>query len=79
MVWDCTAKIPYRGFCACCGRMLTDAVDAIAGCSFYQEYHRGFGVLAIIILCALPVIKILSAAVMYRLAAALLNHWVHSS
>ncbi len=54
--------------------MLADAVDTIAGCSLFIKNAMGIvGVLAIFFLCALPVVKILSAAVMYRLAAALLQ------
>ncbi|HHY40406.1 MAG TPA: stage III sporulation protein AE [Syntrophaceticus sp.] len=69
-----TAKFLTGAFVPVVGGMLTDAVDAIAGCSLFIKNTIGvFGVLAIVILCALPVIKILSAAVMYRLAAALLQ------
>jgi stage III sporulation protein AE len=56
------------------GGVLTDAVDAVAGCSLFIKNAVGIvGVLAILFLCTLPVVKILSAAVMYRLAAALLQ------
>ncbi len=69
-----TAKFLTGAFVPVVGGMLSDAVDAIAGCSLFIKNTIGvFGVLAIIIICALPVIKILSAAVMYRLAAALLQ------
>lgn len=56
------------------GSVLTDAVDAVAGCSLFIKNAVGIaGVLGVFFLCALPVVKILSAAVMYRLAAALLQ------
>jgi len=69
-----TAKYLTGAFVPVVGGMLSDAVDAIAGCSLFIKNTIGiFGVLAIFLICALPVIKILSAAVMYKLAAALLQ------
>ncbi|MGB4503802.1 MAG: stage III sporulation protein AE [Syntrophaceticus sp.] len=69
-----TVKFLTGAFVPVVGGILTDAVDAIAGCSLFIKNSMGIiGVLAILFLCALPVVKILSAAVMYRLAAALLQ------
>jgi stage III sporulation protein AE len=69
-----TVKFLTGSFVPVVGGVLTDAVDAIVGCSLFIKNGVGvIGALAILIMCALPVIKILSAAVMYRLAAALLE------
>lgn len=69
-----TVKFLTGAFVPVVGSILTEAVDAIAGCSLFIKNAVGIvGVLAIFFLCTLPVIKILSAAVMYRLAAALLQ------
>jgi stage III sporulation protein AE len=69
-----TVKFLTGAFVPVVGSMLADAVDTIAGCSLFIKNAMGIvGVLAIFFLCALPVVKILSAAVMYRLAAALLQ------
>ncbi len=69
-----TVKFLTGAFVPVVGGMLTDAVDAIAGCSLFIKNAVGIlGVLAIFLLSVMPVIKILAAAVMYRLAAALLQ------
>lgn len=69
-----TVKYLTGAFVPVVGGILTDAVDAVAGCSLFIKNAVGVvGVLGVFFLCALPVVKILSAAVMYRLAAALLQ------
>lgn len=69
-----TAKYLTGAFVPVVGSMLSDAVEAVVGCSLFIKNAVGvLGVLAIFFLCTIPVIKILAAAMVYRLAGALLQ------
>lgn len=69
-----TAKFLTGAFVPVVGGILSDAVEAVAGCSLFLKNAVGIlGALTLLFLCALPVIKILSAAFIYRLAAALMQ------
>lgn len=69
-----TARFLTGAFVPVVGGILSDAVDVVLGCSLFIKNAVGIvGVLAIFFLCTIPVIKILAAAVMYRLAGALLQ------
>ncbi|HBG22361.1 MAG TPA: stage III sporulation protein AE, partial [Peptococcaceae bacterium] len=69
-----TAKFLTGSFVPVVGGVLTDAVDVIVGCSLFIKNGMGIiGALGILLMCALPVVKILSVAVMYRLAAVLME------
>lgn len=69
-----TAKFITGAFVPVVGGVLTDAVEVVAGCSLFLKNAVGIlGAVALLFLCALPIVKILSAAVVYRLAAALMQ------
>lgn len=69
-----TAKFLTGAFVPVVGGILSDAVEAIMGCSLFLKNAVGIlGTLIIFFMCALPGIKILSVAMIYRLAAALME------
>jgi stage III sporulation protein AE len=69
-----TAKFATAVFVPVIGKILTDAVDVVMGCSLFLKSAIGIlGAVTLLVLCALPVIKILSAVIVYRLAAALMQ------
>lgn len=69
-----TAKYLTGAFVPVVGSILSDAVEAVVGCSLFIKNAVGIlGVLAIFFLCAIPVVKILAAAMVYRLAGAILQ------
>jgi stage III sporulation protein AE len=69
-----TAKFLTGTFVPVVGKIMADAVDAVAGCSLFLKNAVGIvGALGILLLCCFPVLKILSIAVVYRLAAAMMQ------
>lgn len=69
-----TAKFLTGAFVPVVGKIMADAVDAVAGCSLFLKNAIGIvGALTILLLCSFPVLKILSVAVVYRLAAAMMQ------
>lgn len=69
-----TAKFLTGAFVPVVGGVLSDAVEAVMGCSLFLKNAIGIlGTLTLFFMCALPVVKILSAAIIYRLAAALME------
>ncbi len=69
-----TAKYLTGAFVPVVGGILSDAVEAVVGCSLFIKNAVGIlGVLAIFFLCTIPVVKILAAAMVYRLAGAILQ------
>lgn len=69
-----TAKFATAAFIPIVGKILTDAVDVVLGCSLFVKNAIGIvGAVTVVLLCALPVMKILSAVIVYRLAAALMQ------
>lgn len=69
-----TAKFATAAFIPVVGKILTDAVDVVIGCSLFVKNAIGIvGAATVVLLCAIPVMKILSAVIVYRLAAALMQ------
>ncbi|MGD0152163.1 MAG: stage III sporulation protein AE [Thermacetogeniaceae bacterium] len=69
-----TARFATAVFVPVIGKILTDAVDVVVGCSLFMKNAIGIiGAVTLVFLCALPVMKILSAVIVYRLAAALMQ------
>lgn len=69
-----TAKYLTGAFVPVVGGALSDAVESVLGCSLFLKNAIGLvGTLSLACLCLLPILKILSAAVVYRLAAALMQ------
>ncbi|NLP17780.1 MAG: stage III sporulation protein AE [Firmicutes bacterium] len=56
------------------GKMLADTIDAIAGCSLLLKNAIGIvGVIAVILLCAFPILKLASLIIIYKVAAAVIQ------
>ncbi|WP_078379775.1 stage III sporulation protein AE [Sutcliffiella halmapala] len=69
-----TAKFVTGNFIPVIGRMFTDATDTVITASLLLKNTVGIlGVATVIMLAAFPAIKILSIAIIYKLAAALLQ------
>jgi stage III sporulation protein AE len=69
-----TAKFVTGNFIPVIGRMFTDATDTVITASLLLKNTVGIlGVATVILLAAFPAIKILSIAIIYKLAAALLQ------
>ncbi|OGX68533.1 MAG: stage III sporulation protein AE [Paenibacillus sp. RIFOXYA1_FULL_44_5] len=69
-----TAKYVTGNFVPVVGRMFTDASDTVIGASLLIKNAVGLmGVIIIIFLCAFPAIKILTIAIIYSLAAAVMQ------
>ncbi|MFE7060967.1 stage III sporulation protein AE [Sutcliffiella sp. NPDC057660] len=69
-----TAKFVTGNFIPVIGRMFTDATDTVITASLLLKNTVGIlGVVTVILLAAFPAIKILSIAIIYKLAAALLQ------
>jgi stage III sporulation protein AE len=69
-----TAKYVTGNFVPVVGRMFSDATDTVIGASLLMKNAVGItGVIIIILLCAFPAIKILTLALIYNLAAALMQ------
>lgn len=69
-----TAKYVTGNFVPIVGRMISDAADTVVGASLLVKNAVGLaGVVIIILLCAFPAIKILSLALIYNFAAAVMQ------
>lgn len=69
-----TAKYITGNFVPVVGRMFSDASDTVIGASLLVKNAVGLaGVVIIIFLCAFPAIKILALALIYNLAAAIMQ------
>ncbi|NLO89643.1 MAG: stage III sporulation protein AE [Clostridia bacterium] len=69
-----TAKFMTGTFVPVVGKMMADALEVIVGTSLLLKNAVGLiGVIILIVLCAFPVIKIISLVIIYRLAAALVQ------
>ncbi|MBU8907725.1 stage III sporulation protein AE [Desertibacillus haloalkaliphilus] len=69
-----TAKFVAGNFVPVIGRMFTDAADTVMGASVLLKNTIGLAGLAILILlCAFPAIKVLSLALIFNIAAAVLQ------
>lgn len=68
------AKFASSNFVPIIGKMFADALDVVAGCSLLLKNGLGLiGVIAILLICAFPAIKILSFVLIYKLAGALIQ------
>lgn len=69
-----TAKFVTGNFIPVIGRMFTDATDTVITASLLLKNTVGIlGVATVLLLAAFPAVKILSIAIIYKLAAALLQ------
>ncbi|WP_449536908.1 stage III sporulation protein AE [Ferdinandcohnia sp. Marseille-Q9671] len=69
-----TAKFITGNFIPVVGRMFTDATDTVISASVILKNTVGiFGVVILLLIAAFPAIKVLSLAIIYKLAAALLQ------
>ncbi|MFZ5641388.1 MAG: stage III sporulation protein AE [Bacillota bacterium] len=69
-----TAKYTAGAFIPVVGKMLSDALEAVVGTSLLLKNAVGLvGVLAVFFMCAFPVLKILSLALIYKFTAAVLQ------
>ncbi len=69
-----TAKMAAGNFIPVVGRHISDALDSILGASLLMKNCIGFfGIFAVIIVIAMPSIKIFLMSLIYRLAAAVLQ------
>lgn len=69
-----TAKYMTGNFVPVVGKLFTDASDTVVGASLLVKNAVGLaGVVVIVFLCAFPAIKILTLALIYNLAAAVMQ------
>ncbi len=69
-----TAKFITGNFIPVIGRMFTDATDTVLSASLLLKNTVGIaGVVILILICAFPALKILSLALIYQIAAAVLQ------
>lgn len=69
-----TAKFATATFIPVVGKMFSDTVELVAGASLLMKNSIGiFGVLIIIMLCALPLIKLVSLILVIKVAGALIQ------
>ncbi|WP_453995089.1 stage III sporulation protein AE [Bacillus nitroreducens] len=69
-----TAKFITGNFIPVIGRMFTDATDTVISASVILKNTVGlFGVVILLLIAVFPAIKVLSLAIIYKLAAALLQ------
>lgn len=69
-----TAKYVTGNFVPVVGKMFSDAADTVAGASLLVKNAVGLsGVVIILFLCAFPALKILTLALIYNLAAAIMQ------
>ncbi len=69
-----TAKFATATFIPVVGKMFSDTVELVAGASLLMKNSIGiFGVLIIIMLCALPLIKLVSLILVIKIAGALVQ------
>lgn len=69
-----TAKFAVDSFIPIVGGFLSDAVDTIVGCSLLIKNAVGaFGLIALFIMVAFPIIKIISLVLIYKVCAAVIE------
>lgn len=74
------AKFVTGNFVPVVGRMFTDATDTVIGASLLLKNTVGLaGVVILILLCAFPALKVLSIALIFNIAAAILQPLGQSS
>ena len=69
-----TAKYTVGAFLPVVGGLLSDSVDAVIGASLLIKGAVGtYGLIAIVIISAVPLIKLFSLIIIYRFAAAVIE------
>jgi stage III sporulation protein AE len=69
-----TAKYVTGNFVPVVGRMFSEATDTVIGASLLVKNSIGLaGVIIIVLMCAFPALKILALAIIYNLAAAVMQ------
>ena len=69
-----TAKFAIDKFIPIVGSFLSDAVEAVVGCSAILKNGLGFiGLLVLLLICVLPLIKILALLLVYKIIAVVIQ------
>ena len=69
-----TAKAAVSSVIPVVGKVLGDVVDSVLGCGVILKNAVGFvGVIVIIVICAMPIIKIATLSIIYSLASAIVQ------
>ena len=69
-----TAKFAINTFIPVVGKYLSDAADAVIGCTLLIKNAAGLAVMiGIIIICLVPILKILTLVILYRLTCVLIE------
>lgn len=69
-----TAKFAISAFIPVVGKTLADAADAVVGCTLLIKNAAGIAIMiGIIIICLIPLLKILALVLLYRLTCALVE------
>lgn len=69
-----TAKYTVGAFLPVVGGLLSDSIDAVIGASLLIKGAVGtYGLIAIVLIVAMPLIKLLSLIIIYRFAAAVVE------
>lgn len=69
-----TAKFAVDKFIPIVGGFLSDAVEAVVGCSAILKNALGFiGLLTLLLICVLPIVKILVLMFMYKIIAVIIQ------
>ena len=69
-----TAKFATTTFVPVVGKMFADTIELVAGASLLMKNAIGiFGVITILVLCALPLVKLISLSFVIKIAGALVQ------
>jgi stage III sporulation protein AE len=69
-----TAKFAISTFIPVVGKTLSDAADTVIGCTLLIKNAAGIAaMIGVIMICAVPLLKILALAALYKCAGALLE------
>ncbi len=69
-----TAKFAVDNFVPIVGKFLTDAIDTVVSCSMLIKNGIGVvGLLVLVLICSMPLIKIFSIIVIYKISSALIQ------
>lgn len=69
-----TAKFAIDNFIPIVGSFLSDAMDTVVGCSMLLKSTIGvIGLIVLFVICAIPIVKILSLVFVYKLTSAIIE------
>jgi len=69
-----TAKFAISAFVPVVGKCLSDAADAVVGCTLLIKNAAGMAIMiGVVIICLIPLLKILAIVILYRITAVLLE------